>query len=132
MRKQLRQFIKSYDHNFSWGTHDCLHFVKDWVNYVGVGFFDNYNYKYDSAISAKSVYRDFLKRNKSRSLVSVMDKNFIRVVSLPPSGNLIATKSDYVTGVTMGIVEGACGLFVGPDGIFVKPIVAEDIFWEIK
>jgi len=132
MRKQLRQFIKSYDHGFSWGTHDCLHFVKDWVNYVGVGFFDNYDYKYDSAISAKVAYRDFLKHNKSRSLVSVMDKNFTRVVKLPPSGNLIATKSDYVTGITLGVVEGACGLFVGPHGILVKPIVTEDIFWGIK
>ena len=132
MRKQLRQFIKSYDHGFSWGTHDCLHFVKDWVNFLGLEVFDNYDYKYDDITSAKVAYRDFLKHNKSRSLVSVMDKNFTRVVKLPPSGNLIATKSDYVTGITLGVVEGACGLFVGPHGILVKPIVTEDIFWGIK
>ena len=130
--KKLSSFLKENKSKvFSWGDWDCIHFVANWIDYQGKPLFDKFeDWDYHDIKAARKSYVKFLKGHGCRSISEVFDKFYDRSDSIPPRGSIVAKRTNSLSGVALGIVDGYRGIFVGHEGYVSLPLDPEtDRYW---
>ncbi len=122
------------DKPFKWGRHDCLLFANSCMRALnGVGFADGQYQPYNSAVTAKRQFSDFLASNTANSLVEYLDKFYDRNTnaSFAGRGCVVGFEAADRVGmdIILGVSLGAVSAFADVDGLRFYNTSIVDVSW---
>jgi len=128
-RESLNQYIAEVRLKpFVFTEHDCLTFTNNaFRKMYGEGWADDWLGRYDKGSRPKQLQEEF----GYKSLLKGIDDKLTRIKYVPPLGALIATKEAerWITGFSLGISNGKCGVFLSEKGLMQLPFDVVNYSW---
>lgn len=127
---QLSEYITAVQGKpFEWGKHDCLTFANEVARRCGRVFADDFLHGYDSARSAAKAYAK-AKRGRYANIIEMVNDRLDAFTGLfPPNGSVVARESLGPLGYVFGVAWNGGALFVGDNGLELRPLAISDRFW---